>query len=172
MATITKDGKTLRSNTSWLNKRSIKNEEFLSFQKYRGVYRVTSSLSLSRHWEFKTKAELDNFFEKTFGGWHSHIVAERAEHQRQLVLDASHQEALDVNSFIDSIVKVGIATQSEAVARTVGTANEAAQLAFERGRQEGYDQGYDEGRDSGYDEGYSQGWDLHGDNSAEMNGVY
>lgn len=171
MASIVKDGKTLKSNTRWLNKRTTKNEEFLSFQKRRGVYQVSSNI-LGRRWEFNTKAELDDFFEKTFGGWHSDIMLARREHERQLVVAAAYDEAIVTNDLIDSIVAAGIATYSEAIERIIGLANQTAKIAYDRGHSEGYETGYDSGRESGYDQGYGHGWDNHGDDSADMYAVH
>ena len=157
------DGHRLITGSSWSNRRTRTNREFFTLRRQNRQF-VVSSTRYGRGQSFADEASFSDFFRSTFGGWRDEVeVADAQERERaaavarQEELDRQHEEAIQLNDFLDRVVASGAVSLEEAVRFTAGFAREAAEVA----RQAGYDDGRSDGYDSGYNAGYESASEDH-----------
>lgn len=151
------DGHRLIDGSSWANRRTRTNREFFTLRRKNYQF-VVSSTRYGRGQSFADEASFSDFFRSTFGGWRDEVEAADAQEReraavvaRQEELDRQHEEAVQLNDFLDRVVASGAVSLEEAVRFTAGFAREVAEVARQAG--------YDDGRSDGYDSGYNAGWE-------------
>jgi hypothetical protein len=157
------DGHRIITGSSWSNRRTTVNREFFTLRRQNRQF-VVSSTRYGRGRSFADEAAFSDFFRSTFGGWRAEIEAADAQERaravraaRQEELDRQHEEAAQLNDFLDRVVASGVVSLEEAIHFTTGFAREVAEVA----RQAGYDDGRNDGYDAGHNAGYESASEDH-----------